>query len=191
MLDVSRSEALGKPVSEAVPELFSAFGEEKRFNQPTLLNIRGADLGVNLIPLKLEEKSLGAFMTLQSFQEKERQQSSLRRQKTMGSHRAESRFEDIIGKSPKIVRARDLARRVSLNDAAILIDGESGTGKRMFAQAIHNASSRSEEAFVTVNCAAMTDEAIDAELFGLESLDTAGNTGERIGTPGNTVSGEY
>ena len=181
MLDVSRSEALGKPVSEAVPELFSAFGEEKRFNQPTLLNIRGADLGVNLIPLKLEEKSLGAFMTLQSFQEKERQQSSLRRQKTMGSHRAESRFEDIIGKSPKIVRARDLARRVSLNDAAILIDGESGTGKRMFAQAIHNASSRSEEAFVTVNCAAMTDAEIETELFGFEGRDTTDHTGERIG----------
>ena len=181
MLDVSRSEALGRPVSEAVPELFSAFGEEKRFNQPTLLNIRGTDLGANLIPLKLEEKSVGSFMTLQSFQEKERQQSSLRRQKNMGGHKAASQFEDIVGRSAKICQARDLAKRIALNDAAILICGESGTGRNMFAQAIHNGSSRSEEAFVTVNCVALKDEEIEMELFGSVSRDEAENTGDRIG----------
>ena len=181
MLDVSRSETLGRPVAEALPELYAAFGAEERFNQPTLLNIHGKDLGAILIPLKLEEKSLGSFMTLQSFHEKERQQSTLRRQKTKGIHQAEFRFEDIIGSSPSISQTRELARQFSGNDASVLIHGESGTGRNMFAQAIHNASSRSEEAFVSINCTAMTDEQIERELFGCGAHSADENAGEQIG----------
>ena len=179
MLDVSRSEALGKPVIQALPELHAAFGEEKQFNQPRLLRVHGADFGATLIPLKLEEKSLGSFMTLQHFQEKERVQSSLRRQQSKDNTRAEAHFADITGRSAKISRARELAKRIAGSDAAVLIAGENGTGKSMFAQAIHNASSRAEESFVTVSCAALPDERMEAELFGCEAGE--GNTGGQIG----------
>ena len=168
MLDVGRSEVLGRPVAEVLPELPFSPGEED-FGGPRLLNIRGADLGAALMPLKLEEKTLGAFMTLQSFRETERQQSSLRRQKSRKSHKAEHRFADIVGSGAAISKARELARRMAGNDAAILIQGESGTGRSIFAQAIHNASPRAAEAFVPVNCAALSDEQLELELFGSEA----------------------
>ena len=166
MLGVSRSEVLGRHIQTALPEL--PFDPEWKtdFDEPRLLAIRDLELGARLMPLKLEEKTLGAFMTLQQFRETERRQSSLRRQKTHRSRETGGRFEDIIGDGTAISRVRDLAKRMARSEAAILIQGESGTGKSLFASAIHNASPRAGEAFIPVNCAAMPDERLELELFG-------------------------
>ncbi|MBQ9662956.1 MAG: PAS domain-containing protein [Oscillospiraceae bacterium] len=138
MLNVSRSEVLGKPASEVLPELYAEFGEEENFNAPRLLNIQRADLGAVLMPLKLEEMMLGSFVTLQSFRETERQQNTLRRQKTQQGRKAEGQFKDMIGSSAAINRMRELAKRMAYNDAPIHIQGEAGTGKGLLAQAIHS-----------------------------------------------------
>ncbi len=75
-------------------------------------------------------------------------------------------FGDIVGTSPTFASSLKRAERVAETDDAVLITGESGTGKEMFAQAIHNASSRRSEPFIPVNCGAMSDELLGAELFG-------------------------
>ena len=75
-------------------------------------------------------------------------------------------FTDIAGVSKKIKETIKYARTVANSSTTILITGESGTGKEVFAQAIHNASSRSEEAFVAVNCGAISPTLIESELFG-------------------------
>ena len=85
-----------------------------------------------------------------------------------------------MGVSPAILRAKDLARRMAYNDAPILIQGESGAGKGIFARAIHNASSRAGGPFVPVSCAALRDELLEAELFGSAGADGDG-AGSRIG----------
>lgn len=169
MLNVSRGEVIGRPAAEVFPELPFDVGGGVGIGEPRLLNIRGTELGVMLMPLMLEDERLGAFVTLQSFRETERQQSSLRRQQTRKSHKAGYRFEDIVGTGAAISRVREIARHMAHNDAAILIQGESGTGKGIFAQAIHNASPRAGEPFVTVNCAALADEQLETELFGSET----------------------
>ncbi|HEX3384393.1 MAG TPA: sigma-54 dependent transcriptional regulator [Mucilaginibacter sp.] len=75
-------------------------------------------------------------------------------------------FERIIGTSPAIQEAIKLAQKVALTDTTILLLGETGTGKEIFAEAIHQASSRNGKSFVAVNCSAFTKELLESELFG-------------------------
>lgn len=75
-------------------------------------------------------------------------------------------FEAIIGTSPSIRRAVQIARQVAPSDVPVLIYGESGTGKELFASAIHNSSRRRKGRLVPMNCAAMTESIMEDELFG-------------------------
>ncbi|MCK8492660.1 MULTISPECIES: sigma-54-dependent transcriptional regulator [Spirosoma] len=75
-------------------------------------------------------------------------------------------FEKIIGHSKAIQQAVDLARRVAVTDTTVLLTGETGTGKEVFAQAIHQASPRRTGSFVAVNCSALGKEILESELFG-------------------------
>lgn len=75
-------------------------------------------------------------------------------------------FENIVGKSKSLIAAIDAARKVAATDASVLLTGETGTGKEIFAQAIHNAGSRSKHNFIAVNCSAFSKELLENELFG-------------------------
>jgi DNA-binding NtrC family response regulator len=75
-------------------------------------------------------------------------------------------FEAIIGSSPALLRALDVAARVSSTDATILIYGETGTGKELVAKAIHLRSARRDRPFMTINCGAIPRELLESELFG-------------------------
>ena len=75
-------------------------------------------------------------------------------------------FESILGKSKPIRMAVELARKVSVTDVPVLLTGETGTGKEVFAQAIHQHSSRAGKAFVAVNCSAFSKELLESEIFG-------------------------
>lgn len=75
-------------------------------------------------------------------------------------------FDKIIGKSKPIQNAIDLAQKVAVTDTTVLITGETGTGKEVFAQAIHQASLRNKQNFVAINCSAFTKELLESELFG-------------------------
>lgn len=82
--------------------------------------------------------------------------------------RMSSPLEEIIGDTPVMKQIKRVAARVALHDANVLITGESGTGKGLIAQAIHNLSQRSNEPFIKINCAAIPDNLLEAELFGYE-----------------------
>ncbi|MFT3694237.1 MAG: sigma-54 dependent transcriptional regulator [Kofleriaceae bacterium] len=73
---------------------------------------------------------------------------------------------EIVGESVEVVDALDTIRRVANTDCSILITGETGTGKELFARATHRASNRRAKAFIPVNCAALPETLIEAELFG-------------------------
>jgi DNA-binding NtrC family response regulator len=75
-------------------------------------------------------------------------------------------FNSILGKSKAIRQAIDAAERVSATEATVLLNGETGTGKEVFAQAIHNNSNRNRQPFIAVNCAAFSKELLENELFG-------------------------
>ncbi len=86
--------------------------------------------------------------------------------KRYASTSARFHFKDIVGRSISMRAALDLAERASRKSNTILLEGESGTGKEIFAQAIHNNSSRRKGPFVAINCGALPRELISSELFG-------------------------
>lgn len=83
-------------------------------------------------------------------------------------HRLEGKysFEHIIGQSRSFLEAVELAKKVAKTDVPVLLLGETGSGKEVFAQAIHQASRRSHKTFIAVNCAAFSKELLESELFG-------------------------
>ena len=77
-------------------------------------------------------------------------------------------FRDIIHSSASIKKAIRIAKQSAATDYTVLLYGENGTGKELFAQAIHNYSSRSDHPFVAVNCAALPESLLESQLFGYE-----------------------
>jgi len=75
-------------------------------------------------------------------------------------------FESILGDSVEINEAITLAKKVAATDATVLLLGETGTGKEVFAQAIHHNSNRGNKTFIAVNCSAFSKELLESELFG-------------------------
>src|SRR6185436_4563434 len=75
-------------------------------------------------------------------------------------------FENIIGNSQEIKEAIEVAQKIAPTDANVLLQGETGTGKEVFANAIHSGSKRSKNSFVAINCSAFPRELLESELFG-------------------------
>jgi transcriptional regulator of acetoin/glycerol metabolism len=100
----------------------------------------------------------------------------------MTGTRARLTFEHVIGESPVLREALRLARLAAHSNSTVLLHGETGTGKEIFAQSIHTASARADGPFVAVNCAAIPRELITTELFGYEGGAFTG--ADRQGRPG-------
>ena len=90
-------------------------------------------------------------------------------------------FENIIGKSKVILQAIELAKKVSQTDTTVLLTGETGVGKEVFAQSIHQASNRCKNNFVAINCSAFSKELLENELFGHKTGSFTGATKDQKG----------
>lgn len=90
-------------------------------------------------------------------------------------------FESILGNSPSIRLAIDLAKKVAATDTTVLLTGETGTGKEVFAQSIHQASNRRSKAIVAVNCTAISKDLLESELFGYKAGAFTGATKDKKG----------
>ncbi|GAA4416113.1 sigma-54 dependent transcriptional regulator [Nibrella viscosa] len=90
-------------------------------------------------------------------------------------------FENIIGESDAIQQAIGLARKVAVTDTTVLLMGETGTGKEVFAQAIHGVGSRRLGPFVAINCGALSKEILESELFGHRAGAFTGATRDQKG----------
>ncbi|NGQ96997.1 sigma-54-dependent Fis family transcriptional regulator [Brevibacillus sp. SYP-B805] len=87
-------------------------------------------------------------------------------------------FDQIVGSCASMQNVKALAQKVAETDLAVLLIGETGTGKELFAQSIHSASSRAGHPFIAVNCSAIPENIIESELFGYEGGAFTGAKGE-------------
>ena len=90
-------------------------------------------------------------------------------------------FDGIVGDSPGLIDVLDKVKLVAPSKATVLLEGETGTGKELIAQAIHQNSNRARQAFVPVHCAALAANLLESELFGHEKGAYTGATERRIG----------
>lgn len=90
-------------------------------------------------------------------------------------------FANIIGKSAEMKRVFDVVRQVAPTKASVLVTGESGVGKELIADAVHNLSGRREKAFVKVHCAALSESLLESELFGHEKGSFTGAVARKRG----------
>jgi len=90
-------------------------------------------------------------------------------------------FDSIIGNSPLLKKAVALAQKVASTDVTVLLTGETGTGKEIFAQAIHRAGRRNQKNFVAINCSAFSKDLLESELFGHKAGSFTGALKEKKG----------
>lgn len=130
-----------------------------------LITLGRLSLTLSIAPITLDSQVIGAVATLQNQTEITAIERKMRRQLAR-QHLAEKTFEHIIGSSPALAKAKRLALTYAAVDSTVMIEGETGTGKELFAQSIHNASRRKQGPFVAINCAAFAPGVLESELFG-------------------------
>ncbi|WP_026896315.1 sigma-54 interaction domain-containing protein [Clostridiisalibacter paucivorans] len=150
----------GQPIIEKVQTYFNKEGK-----QITTLN--------STFPITQQSKVIGAIEVAKDISKikklKEQAlflENSVEQDESEKNKRNIYRFEDIIGYSPQILNAKQIARMASKTFSNVLIIGESGTGKELFAQSIHSASNRKDKPFVAENCAALPETLLEGLLFG-------------------------
>jgi transcriptional regulator with PAS, ATPase and Fis domain len=169
ILGVKRGGILGQKICEHFPEIpvEEAFCTNQSIKSK-LIQWRGVHLNVEIALVTDGKRVAGAFAIVKKFSDMEQQHHLLRLQLVQKGYRAKYTFADIIGESEIMVQTKALAYKMAKTDLAVLIFGESGSGKELFAQAIHNESKRKEYPFVAVNCAAIPENLLESELFGYE-----------------------
>lgn len=130
--------------------------------------INGTNVSVEVVPVLRQGECIGAFARLQKFNEVEVRQNELRSQLLHRGHVAKYSFADVIGSSDAIVRTKEILKRMAASESPVLLIGETGTGKELFAHAVHHASRRKDGPFLAVNVAAVPENLLESELFGYE-----------------------
>ena len=179
LIGVDRRETYGKHITEYFPDS----------RLPEVIRTRKAELGwkynyqgkgtlmVNRIPITKGDKFIGAmtqciFQDISELREMARKLDLLKTKvqtfKRAASDLLTAKYDidDIKGISPSMVDLKKMALIYAPTDSAVLITGETGTGKELFAHGIHHAGSRNEGPIVCVNCASIPDELLESELFG-------------------------
>lgn len=161
------AETVGQLVRELVPELLL---EEclvtGRTEYGRVVVMGKMPLVVTTIPVQVSHSTTGALAVIQAVGQLQRVEAKVRRELVQRGHVARTVFGDLVGASPPFREAVAAAKQYAEADSVVLLTGETGTGKELFAQSIHNASARREGPFVAVNCAAVPESLLESELFG-------------------------
>ena len=167
---VSRKEALGRQCCDvfraSICENACVLRRTMSSGRPVLnatahiVNQKGERIPIRISTALLKNESgqtIGGVETFQDLRPIEKLQKELKSRYT---------FEDIVGRSAVMMKLFEILPQISESSSTVLIEGASGTGKELFARAIHSLSPRKNKPFVAVNCAALPDTLLESELFG-------------------------
>ena len=164
---IDSAAAIGRHIQEIWPDLkLQKVLRSGKEDLAQLLNISNEQVVCNKVPIRVNGATVGAVINFQDVTKLQQMEAKVRRRLFATGHVANLRFKDIIGTSELLTKSVSLARDFAKTDSSILIEGETGTGKEVFAQSIHNESSRKKGPFVALNCAALPEQILESELFG-------------------------
>ncbi|QQE73348.1 sigma 54-interacting transcriptional regulator [Brevibacillus composti] len=172
----------GEKAAECLPEDFIETVRECGENEEQLVDWGGRTFFFRKMHIIMEGRYLGSLLLFRKAAEIEKMEHDYRIRLYSKGLVAKYSFDDIHGKSPSFQKVIQLAKKMSRSNSTILLLGETGTGKELLAQAIHNASPRKREPFVGVNFAAISESLLESELFGYEEgAFTGARKGGHIG----------
>jgi transcriptional regulator with PAS, ATPase and Fis domain len=157
----------GKLITDLLPEglfLDTVITGDSHFGE--LVTIDNQCVLLNTVPIIVDAEVIGAVTTLHKEKIISQMDISIRKKHLTRGHVAKKRFLDIIGHSAVIEAVKKKAKLYAKSEGTVLISGETGTGKELFAQSIHNFSKRNDFPFVAINCAALSENVLESELFG-------------------------
>jgi PAS domain S-box-containing protein len=172
----------------AIENAFNATAQGKEQTLP-ILELRRKDNGKPLWirwwsrpdPDGKTTRTMFIDITEQVLMEREKNRLQLQNLYLQEEIKSVHNFEEIVGRCAAITRPLDLVRQVANTDSSVLITGETGTGKELFARAIHSNSPRASKPLIKVNCAALPSGLVESELFGHEKGAFSGAINKRIG----------
>ncbi len=180
---IRQEEALGvRPIRSSPSISFKEVLQSGSQDIGEIVDFGHSKVMVNRIPIRVGGEVVGAVATFQDITKIQSMEERIRREIYSQGHVAKFGFGDIHGGSPALMEAIDVARQYARVDSTVLIHGETGVGKELFAQSIHTAGSRSSGPFVAVNCAALPETLLESELFGY--VEGAFTGARRKGKPG-------
>ena len=170
LLGQASSTLLGCSIYDALPNLNRTMLEDALLRGKEaysfLLDINHKGVVVNIAPILVDSQIEGAVLTFQEGQRLIDMDSEMRRELYQRGFVARYNFDNIICDDPETQALFELAKRISKFSAPILLTGETGSGKNLLAQCIHNESLLRKNAFVTIDCSAWLPETLDNMLFG-------------------------
>ncbi|TCL38822.1 PAS domain S-box-containing protein [Anaerospora hongkongensis] len=164
---IDGSKATGKHITSIWPELnLEKVMLTGKDDIGHMLRINEVDVLCNKIAIIVNNNAVGVVVTFQDVTQIQQMEARVRRRIYSSGHVASFRFDDIIGTSKVLNQTIGMAKEYALTRSSIVILGETGSGKEVFAQSIHNYSERRQGPFVAINCAALPSQILESELFG-------------------------
>ena len=165
---ISADSIIGKKVEGvSIPTVKSLFQNSKPA-KGEVQNIDEKQIVFNRVPIHMDGESLGALVTFQSVDKIQNLEVAIRKKLHTSSLIPRYTFDDLIGISQEFMKTMTRAKKCARSDSTLLVTGENGSGKNIFAHSIHAASLRQEGPFVELNCAAVPKDLLENELFGYE-----------------------
>ncbi|MEY8000941.1 sigma 54-interacting transcriptional regulator [Clostridium sp. Mt-5] len=169
ILGVPIEKAIGHSVDELIPNtMLPEVLNETESELGQLFQIGKTQIITNRVPVIINNKTVGAVETFQHITKIQEYEQKIRGKLLYKGNIAKYSFSEIIGESEALIKTKERAKMYAGTDSTVLIVGESGVGKEMFAQAIHLESRRKNGPFVAVNCTAISQNLLESELFGYD-----------------------
>ena len=174
-------------IGETINKIFSEENvlellKTKQTIEGKIFTIVDARIVANIIPIKINGDIVRYVITFQEASQIQKVEQKIRRKLFLKGNVADNSFDDIVGESDVVKGLKEEAKKFAEVDSPILIYGETGTGKELFAQSIHNHGKRKKQPFVAFNCAALPDNILESELFGyVEGAFTGARRGGKMG----------
>ncbi|GAA0372134.1 sigma-54 interaction domain-containing protein [Bacillus horti] len=175
-LSMKEEDIIGAKINKLFPKLDLQFSDNEPYHENKLVNVHDKKLVVNKMTIMKEDTKIGDVTAFQDVTRILHLEQDIRKQIQRKGFSSRYTISDIFGNSPKIKDTIRVMEKIGKTDRSVLILGENGTGKELFAHSIHHLSNRKNGPFVPVNFAGLPESLAESELFGYEEGTFTGAT---------------